>query len=97
MKHLSLAMCLALGAFSAACADDDDQALEQQSKITRAQAQKIALERVPGTVSDTDIEKTSAGKLYWSVDVRPAKGGAEKEVEVDATSGAVLSVKDDDD
>lgn len=95
-KYLPLAMCLALGAFSAACADDDDQALEKQSKISRAQAEKIALERVPGTVSDTDIER-DAGKLYWSIDIRPAKGGVEKEVDVDAMSGTVLSVKDDDD
>lgn len=95
-RYFLLGMSLMLLSSAAARADDDDQALEKQCKISRAKAHEIACKRVAGTVTDTDIEKTKAGKLYWSIDVRPAKG-VEKEVHIDGQSGVILSVKNDDD
>lgn len=79
-----------------AFADDDDQALEKQCKIKRARALSLAQKRVAGTVTDTDIDRDAGGKLYWSIDIQPAKG-LEKEVHVDGQTGRILSVEDDDD
>jgi uncharacterized membrane protein YkoI len=54
------------------------------------QAQKVALEKEPGTIQSKELEKEH-GKLIYSFDIRTANGI--HEVNVDAMSGAVLEDK----
>ena len=66
--------------------------LEAQAKITKAEAQKIALDRVPGgTIKEGDIEKEK-GKLIWSFDIATPGTKDITEVQVDAMTGQVLDV-----
>ena len=66
--------------------------LEAQAKITKAEAQKIALDKVPGgTIKEGDIEKEK-GKLLWSFDIATPGTKDITEVQVDAMTGAVLDI-----
>lgn len=66
--------------------------LEAQAKISKAEAQKFALEKVPGgTIKEGDIEKEK-GKLLWSFDITTPDSKDITEVQVDALTGAVLDV-----
>jgi uncharacterized membrane protein YkoI len=66
--------------------------LEAQAKITKAEAQKIALDRVPGgMIKECDIEKEK-GKLLWSFDIATPGTKDITEVQVDAMTGQVLDV-----
>ena len=67
--------------------------MEKQAKITRQNAQAIALQRVPdGTIKEAELEKEK-GKLIWSFDI--AKPGTRDitEVAVDAITGTIVSVE----
>ena len=66
--------------------------LEAQAKITRTEAEKIALDKVPGgTIKEGEIEKEK-GKLLWSFDITTPGTKDITEVQVDAMTGAVLDV-----
>jgi Peptidase propeptide and YPEB domain len=66
--------------------------LEAQAKITKAEAQKIALDRVPGgTIKEGELEKEK-GKLLWSFDIATPGTKDITEVQVDALTGQVLDV-----
>jgi uncharacterized membrane protein YkoI len=66
--------------------------LEAQAKITRAQAEKIALDKAPGgTIKEGEIEKEK-GKLIWSFDIATPGTKDITEVNVDAMTGAVVDV-----
>lgn len=66
--------------------------LEAQAKISKADAQKIALEKVPGgTIKEGEIEQEN-GKLIWSFDIATAGTKEITEVQVDALTGAVVDV-----
>ncbi len=62
-------------------------------KITKAEATKIALAKVPnGTVKSTELE-TEKGKRVWSFDIATPDSKEITEVQVDANSGGVVSVE----
>jgi uncharacterized membrane protein YkoI len=66
--------------------------LEAQAKITKAEAQKIALDKVPGgTIKEGDIEQEK-GKLLWSFDIATPGTKDITEVQVDALTGAVIDI-----
>jgi uncharacterized membrane protein YkoI len=66
--------------------------LEAQAKISKAEAQKIALDKVPGgTIKEGEIEKEK-GKLIWSFDIATPGTKDITEVQVDAMTGAVLDI-----
>ena len=69
--------------------------VESEAKVTEAQAQAIALTRVPnGTVQSSELG-TEHGQPIWSFDIaRPSVRGV-TEVYVDAKSGKILLVKQD--
>lgn len=82
--------------------DDDDEKeespeqqakLAKQAKITKEQARKIALKRVPGEIIEAEIEKEK-GKLIWSFDIRK-EDGTIWDVEIDAKNGKVLQAVED--
>jgi len=57
------------------------------AKITPAQARKIALERIPGKVTDVTIEKKE-GRNVYVVEIQTPNG--EKDVFVDIESGKIV-------
>ncbi len=89
--------------------DDDDESpavkkanmakYAKEAKITMTQARAIALKRIPGTITEEDLEK-ERGVLQYSFDIKAADGKI-YDVEIDAKSGkvlkAVLDTEDDDD
>lgn len=64
-----------------------------EARVSRADAERMALERVPGgTIKEGEIEREK-GHLIWSFDVNVAGESGVQEVNVDAVSGKVLSVE----
>ena len=57
------------------------------AKITEEQATKIALERIPGKVTDVKIER-KRGKNVYVVEIQTAQG--EKDVFVDIETGRIV-------
>ena len=67
--------------------------LEAKAKVSRADAEKIALAKVPGgTVKECELEKEK-GKLIWSFDIETPGSQDITEVQVDATTGKVIAVE----
>lgn len=77
MKRLILASLIAAVAVNPAFADDDLE-LAKHCTVTQEQAHTIALAAFPGTITETDMEKTLDGKYYWSIDIQPATGPRKK-------------------
>lgn len=65
--------------------------LAKQARITKEQAQEIALKRAPGNVESVELEKEH-GKLVYSFDIRNAKGTID-EVQVNAITGKIARVE----
>jgi uncharacterized membrane protein YkoI len=66
--------------------------LEAQAKISKAQAEKIALDKVPGgAIKEGDIEEEK-GKVIWSFDIATPGTKDITEVQVDAMTGAVVDI-----
>jgi len=67
--------------------------LEAQAKVSKADAEKIALAKAPGgTIKEGELEKEK-GKLIWSFDISIPGSTDIKEVQVDAITGEVVSVE----
>lgn len=67
--------------------------LEAQAKINKADAQKIALAKVPGgKLTEGEIEKEK-GKLIWSFDIATEGSKDITEVQVNALNGDVVSIE----
>lgn len=67
--------------------------LEAEAKVSRADAEKAALAKVPnGTVKEGEIEKEK-GKLIWSFDVATPGTKDITEVHVDAMTGEVVGME----
>ena len=71
--------------------EQDQAALVREAKITKEQAQEVALKRAPGTVESGELEREH-GKLVYSFDIRNAKGTID-EVQVSALTGKVVRVE----
>src|SRR6266404_8283220 len=95
IKNLMFSMAAtALLAGLTACVSESakEANLEAQAKITKADAEKTALAKVPnGTVKEAEIEEEK-GKLIWSFDVATPGTKDITEVAVDAINGEVVSV-----
>jgi hypothetical protein len=67
--------------------------LMAEAKVSKEDAEKTALAKVPnGTVKEAEIEKEH-GKLVWSFDLTTPDTKDITEVNVDAISGDVVSVE----
>jgi hypothetical protein len=65
--------------------------LQAEARVSKADAEKIALAKVPGgTVKEAELEKEH-GKLIWSFDIATLDSKDITEVGVDAITGAVVS------
>ena len=65
--------------------------LARQARITKDQAQEIALKRAPGTVESAELEREHR-KLVYSFDIRNAQGTLD-EVQVSAITGKIVRVE----
>lgn len=88
--------------------DDDEESPEakraniakysKEAKITLEQAKAIALKKIPGEITDEDLEK-ERGRLQYAFDIKGTDGKI-YDLEVDAKTGkivkAVLDTEDDD-
>lgn len=64
----------------------------KEAKISKADAEAIALKRVPnGTIKEAELEKEK-GKLIWSFDVATPGTKNITEVNVDAITGEIVAV-----
>ncbi|SLM46398.1 conserved protein of unknown function [Nitrospira japonica] len=65
--------------------------LLKDAKVTIDQAIKTALEKVPGTAVEAELEKKH-GKAVWEVEIVGADGKV-SEVHIDAATGEVIDVE----
>lgn len=98
-NKLTLASLISLGIVSVAFAGSDDmQKMQQKAKafdlIRVDEAKHIAMKTKPGFVDDIDLEGTGMGYKY-EVEVAD-KQGLEWDIDIDAKSGEVLNVEQDD-
>ena len=79
----------------AGCATEADKQtrLQAEAKISKADAEKIALTKAPnGMIKEGELEKEK-GKLIWSFDITTPDSRNITEVAVDAITGDVISVE----
>lgn len=75
--------------------DKTDSKLAKQAKISLEKAREIALTKEPnGKIESEELEKEH-GKLVYSFDIRNEKGTI-TEVQVNAKTGAIVSVEEED-
>lgn len=71
---------------------DEQTELRAKAKITEAQAKAIALAKVPGgKVKESGLEDEN-GRLIWSFDISSRGTKDITEVQVDATTGSIVSI-----
>ena len=71
--------------------NQDVRAAANVAKISKEQATQAALQALPGKVTDVTIEK-KRGKTVYVIEIVSEKDGAETDVLIDMTSGAVLGM-----
>ena len=72
---------------------ENEAKLQSQAKVSRADADKTALAKVPGgKIKDAELEE-EGGKLIYSFDIATPGTKDITEVHVDAKTGAVISVE----
>jgi uncharacterized membrane protein YkoI len=91
------AMLAALGLMlaipSAQAAEESQAALKAEAKVTEQDARTAALAKVPnGTLQRSTLEKEH-GRLVWSFDIAQSATKDITEVQVDAKTGKIASVK----
>ena len=76
-----------------AVAQTPAKSAKAHAKISKEEATKTALAKVPhGTVKEAELEKEK-GKLVWSFDIATPDSKDITEVQVDANTGEVVSVE----
>ena len=89
-----LAISLIVGVSTVAMSDDEKGKiadLVKDAKVTAEQAIKTAMEQVPGTVVEAELEKKH-GKTVWEVEILGADGKV-TEVHIDAAEGTVIDTE----
>jgi len=89
-----LTLSLLVTGFTGCVSEKQEQArLALQAKISRTDAEKTALAKVPGgNVTDAELEKED-GKLIWSFDIGTAGTKDVTEIHVDAKTGEIVAVE----
>lgn len=72
---------------------ENQATLQSQAKISKADAERIALAQAPtGSIKESELEREK-GKLIWSIDITVPGSKEITEVNVDARSGQVIGVE----
>ena len=93
--RISLSSVAAVIAFShaALATPDNEAALMKEAKVTKADAEKTALAKVPnGTIKSEELEKEH-GKLVWSFDIAQPNTRSITEILVDANTGKIIATQ----
>ena len=89
----SLAFIAALGMSGAVLGSPSEAQLMKEAKVSKAQAEKTALGKVPnGVIKSAELEREH-GKLIWSFDISMSGTKNITEVQVDAKEGKIVSVQ----
>ena len=97
---IGLTLASTLGLFVGCASEEHEHAHKQEkqvklaakAKVSKEQAQQIALAKVPnGAVKEGEIEKEH-GKLIWSFDIATPDSKDITEVNVDANTGDIVAV-----
>ena len=67
----------------------DESSLQGMAKVDQAAAEQAALEAVPGTVHETELETSDNGYVVYDIEIA-GKDGKNHEVKVDAGNGEIL-------
>jgi uncharacterized membrane protein YkoI len=93
MSIRTLALAVLIGGLLLGCASEKQAKLERQAKISKSDAEKIALSQVAnGTIKEGELEKEK-GRLIWSFDIATSDSKDITEVQVDAQTGQVVAVE----
>ena len=93
MKMLTLSSIVLSAGLFLGCASEKDGKLEGQARITKPEAEKVALAQAPnGTIKEGELEKEK-GRLIWSFDIATPDSKDITEVQVDAQTGQVVAVE----
>lgn len=92
-----LGMAILVGGLVSCATDVRKEAkLQAEAKVSRAEAENIALTKVTGgTIKEGEIEKEK-GKVIWSFDIATPGTADITEVQVDAMNGAILAIEKED-
>ncbi|MCC6980080.1 MAG: PepSY domain-containing protein [Candidatus Melainabacteria bacterium] len=98
-KMLVMAVALTMiGSSFGTCAfaDDDTGKRGQTAKLTKKEAEAIALKQLSGTITDSDLERMhkKPHTLYYSVSVKGEK--EKKNFHINATDGSIMKVTNQD-
>lgn len=74
--------------------DEALRAVESREALPLARIMQIALQNAPGEVVEVELERDD-GRLVYEVEVLSASGRVRK-VEIDARTGTVLDIEDED-
>lgn len=91
---IALAIVATIGGTGAAVAAESTS--QSKTDIDQSKAKAIALQEVPGTIDSIEREREH-GKVYYEVEVRKSNKVDEVDVYVDANTGKVLAVVEDQD
>lgn len=96
LSMLTLATAISLSRLAtsiSAAAPETRAQLQAEAKVTKADAERTALGKVPnGTIKDSELEKEH-GKLIWSFDIAMPHSRNTTEVQVDAKTGKIANVQ----
>jgi uncharacterized membrane protein YkoI len=88
----SLAFVAVVAVSGAAVAASSESELMKEAKISKSEAEKTALGKVPdGVIKSEELEREH-GKLVWSFDIATSGIKNITEVQVDAKTGKIVSV-----
>jgi uncharacterized membrane protein YkoI len=74
---------------SVSAPDQNDSSLQQVDKVDQASAEQAALEAVPGTVHEAELETSDNGYVVYDIEIA-GDDGKNHEVKVDAGNGEIL-------
>lgn len=92
-RILTVDFALVLAAVTAGQAQPSEAQLMKEAKVTKSRAEKTALTKVPdGIIRSAELEREQ-GLLIWSFDIAKPSTKNITEVQVDAKTGKIASVK----
>lgn len=93
MKTKWIVACLVTGLLAAGCATES--AMLAKAKISKADAEKTAMAKVPnGTIKESELEDED-GKLVWSFDFATPGSKDITEIQIDAMTGAFIKMENE--